>query len=723
MPATAPKRFRVAFSFAGEQRAFVQAVAEGLAGLFGKEAVLYDKYHEAEFAHADLALTLPDLYRQEADLIVAVFCPNYEKKEWCGLEWRALFGLIKGGNGQQVMLSRFKKAKGRGLQDLAGFIELDHKTPAETITLILERLAHNEGQPRDFYTRKLSTKPERSARTPTPKPSLRTTTPNNLPRLPFFFGREKELERIAKALEGTGSLLVLDNLESLPEPDRAEMFAFLDRLPQGCNAIVTSRRRADSTAVLVRLDRLDWPAARELLATLAEQGNDRLRTAPETGWQALHETTGGNPLLMRWVAGQLIRGPRTLAQATERLRSPEARNDPLEFVFGDLLETFTGQESQVLAALVHFTLPAPVKFIAGLAELNEPAAQAALDDLAARALVVPDEEARHFLLVPLVADFLRRKRPDAVQAAATRLEDQAYALVMENGYDEHDRFPVLDEHWPTLAAALPLLVAGPNERLQTVCKALRGFLNFTGRWDEWLKLSLQGEEKAVATGDFKNAGWRAYQAGWVHLLRGQSAEVLACAERAEAHWLQPAAGAGARERATALHLRGEGYGLAQDYPAAIQALRDAVELDRTLSPESGDMAIGLNALAAAEQASGDLAAAERDCREALRIARAVGHPEGVASITGNLAGLALDRQDWPAAEALAREALPLAEKLGLLASIASNCGRLAEALARQGRPAEGLTLAQRAVALYTQLRLPDLAAAEATLKLCEGGEA
>ena len=109
-----------------------------------------------------------------------------------------------------------------------------------------------------------------------------------------------------------------------------------------------------------------------------------------------------------------------------------------------------------------------------------------------------------------------------------------------------------------------------------MCDALATFLNFTGRWDEWLALSRDAEAKAVAAKDFSNAGWRAYHAGWIHYLRGQSAEVLACADRAEAHWRE--AQAGARERAIAIHLRGIGHRLAKDYPAAIAAYREAVEL-------------------------------------------------------------------------------------------------------------------------------------------------
>jgi tetratricopeptide (TPR) repeat protein len=288
---------------------------------------------------------------------------------------------------------------------------------------------------------------------------------------------------------------------------------------------------------------------------------------------------------------------------------------------------------------------------------------------------------------------------------------------MENGFKKYDNFPVLDTAWPTVAAALPRLLAGLNDRLQTVCSALRDFLDFTGRWDEWLALSRDAEAKAVAAKDFLHAGWRAYDVGWVHYLRGQSAEVLACADRAEAHWRE--AQAGTHERAAAIGLRGIGHELDKNHPAAMVAYREAVELWRTLRLESAAVALGLNTVAGAERLSDELDAAERDYREALRIALAADYHEGVAFITGNLALLALDREDWPGAEVLAREALPLAERVGRKEFIASNCRHLAMALARQGLKLEALPHARRAVEIYADLRHPDLEEARRILAECE----
>ena len=74
-----------------------------------------------------------------------------------------------------------------------------------------------------------------------------------------------------------------------------------------------------------------------------------------------------------------------------------------------------------------------------------------------------------------------------------------------------------------------------------------------------------------------------------------------------------------------------------DYPAAIANYRDALDLYRSLS-ESAHVAAVLSDLARAEQRSGDSRRAERDNREALRMARAAEFVHGVARVTGNLAG-------------------------------------------------------------------------------------
>jgi hypothetical protein len=152
---TMAKRFRIALTFAGENRKLVEEIAQILATLFGRDCILYDKFHEAEFSRPDLAFLLPNLYKNESDLVVLVFCDDYENKQWCNLEWRAIYSLISERKVQDIMLMRFNRLEPVGLHGLAGFIELDGLSAFQVAGLILERLALNEGKTRDHYASRL----------------------------------------------------------------------------------------------------------------------------------------------------------------------------------------------------------------------------------------------------------------------------------------------------------------------------------------------------------------------------------------------------------------------------------------------------------------------------------------------------------------------------------------------------------------------------------------
>jgi tetratricopeptide (TPR) repeat protein len=148
---SAARRFRIAFSFAGEKREFVAKVAALLAEGFGEDAILYDKYHEAEFARHDLGIYLPKLYSEQSDLIVPVLCGDYDHKRWTGWEWVHIYSLLTKKDGHRVMPCRFDHASADGLTPVGGFIELDDKTPEASAKLILERLALNESENRNHY--------------------------------------------------------------------------------------------------------------------------------------------------------------------------------------------------------------------------------------------------------------------------------------------------------------------------------------------------------------------------------------------------------------------------------------------------------------------------------------------------------------------------------------------------------------------------------------------
>jgi hypothetical protein len=143
---TTPKKFDIALSFPGKYRTFVGDVAARLADQVGRERILYDKFHEAEFARPDLDTYLQHLYHDESELVVAFLCADYKDKEWCGLEWRAIRDLIKQRKISSVMLLRFDSTEIPGLFSTDGYIFIDnHRTIKEVADLIYQRLQVNKG--------------------------------------------------------------------------------------------------------------------------------------------------------------------------------------------------------------------------------------------------------------------------------------------------------------------------------------------------------------------------------------------------------------------------------------------------------------------------------------------------------------------------------------------------------------------------------------------------
>lgn len=528
----------------------------------------------------------------------------------------------------------------------------------------------------------------------------------------------ERVKEVRRALENRQALIIIDNLETFEDKERDRVFQFLRRLPRSCKAIVTSRRRTDTAAEIIRLDRLKQEDAMKLILKLSER-NKLLAAINDLERQELYEATKGNPLLIEWIVGQLGRPEskcRTIDDACHFLESAPGDNDPLEFIFSDLVETFTTHDIKVLTTLKYFTQPATTKWIADIAGIAQTTAESVLEDLAGRSLISGDVQSSAYILPPLVATFLHHKRPEIFAQTSSRLTKRAYAMALENGDEKYKRFKVLDEQWPTIAAAIPLFLQDDNRRLQRLCDALDNFLEFSGRWDEWLSLSLQAEERAIAANDYRNAIWRVSGAGRIYNMQDQSAELSKCAKRAEAYGKRVSV----RDKLLAIQLRGLSYLLEKNYAATVAIFQEELRLARSLFLGQDSVVMALNDLAMAERKSGDYVAAEHDYREALRIAKKIKNRVLMAPIASNLADFVLEREQWAKAEQLAREALPLSQAIGRQETIACDCTNLAKALARQGRKAEGLPYAQRAVEIFTKLRMQEnLEEAQATLKECE----
>jgi len=136
--------FQVALSFAGEQRPLAAAVADRLCATLGRDQVFYDRYHEADLARLDLDIYLQALYHERSRLVVVILGKDYDRKEWPGLEWRAVRDLIKKKSSERIVLVRVDDAPVPGVFGLDGYLDARRLSPELIADHILERLRRLE---------------------------------------------------------------------------------------------------------------------------------------------------------------------------------------------------------------------------------------------------------------------------------------------------------------------------------------------------------------------------------------------------------------------------------------------------------------------------------------------------------------------------------------------------------------------------------------------------
>lgn len=139
------KHFKIALTFAGESRGLVEQIADKLAKRFCKEEILYDRFHEADFARPGLYTYLQDLYHDNSDLIVVFLCDEYSQKPWCVGEWRAVLDILNRFEYEKIMYVYVGKDDIKSIR-LPGFyasedgcIDANTHSPQEIFELIIKR--------------------------------------------------------------------------------------------------------------------------------------------------------------------------------------------------------------------------------------------------------------------------------------------------------------------------------------------------------------------------------------------------------------------------------------------------------------------------------------------------------------------------------------------------------------------------------------------------------
>ena len=135
------RRFRVALSFPGEARDRAHRLAELLEPALGRDRIFFDRWYAGELARPDMDLYLQNVYRTHTDLLVVMLCADYQRKEWCGLEWRVVRDLIKAREAERIMFLRLDTVPIEGLLSIDGYLDIVEMDDADVAAAVLSRTA------------------------------------------------------------------------------------------------------------------------------------------------------------------------------------------------------------------------------------------------------------------------------------------------------------------------------------------------------------------------------------------------------------------------------------------------------------------------------------------------------------------------------------------------------------------------------------------------------
>jgi hypothetical protein len=135
------KEYDIALSFAGEDRSYVEMVAEQLKAR--NISVFYDLYEEETLWGKDLYVHLTDLYRKKACYTLMFVSKHYCEKLWTNHERKAAQSRAFEESGEYILPARFDDSEVPGLLPTTGYINLRTKSPAEVAILVGKKLGVN----------------------------------------------------------------------------------------------------------------------------------------------------------------------------------------------------------------------------------------------------------------------------------------------------------------------------------------------------------------------------------------------------------------------------------------------------------------------------------------------------------------------------------------------------------------------------------------------------
>ncbi len=133
-----PREYDISLSFASEERAYVEQVAQALTkrGV----SVFYDHYEEASLWGKPLYEYLAEIYSNRARFCLIFASANYLRKTWTSHELRSAQSRAINENREYILPARFDDTQIPGILSTTGYIDLRQKTPEQLADLVQAKL-------------------------------------------------------------------------------------------------------------------------------------------------------------------------------------------------------------------------------------------------------------------------------------------------------------------------------------------------------------------------------------------------------------------------------------------------------------------------------------------------------------------------------------------------------------------------------------------------------
>jgi len=534
---------------------------------------------------------------------------------------------------------------------------------------------------------------------------------------------DHKIQSLLDILQNICALLIYDNLETLTKEEQEALADWLRFLPQCCKAMLTSRRRGGEGALWLRLEELDWETARAIIeheSGREDHLKETLQLAGEKCWQELYEETGGSPLALIWTLGLMRTRSLSFDRALEMLRQGAALKSPLQkFIYREARKELGAGDVAALSALSFFVPSATFEALMAVADLSRTALETVLERLDSLSLVNRELGAERFSLHPLTRNYVRDDLlEDQNMTLETGMRFARYWVDYSKKYGGYDKecyktFDRLETEWANLDAISRWLwdtarVIGDNvgnndaaRMLVDLTSALSFFLSYSGRWDEFIRLSERSYFAAYTSDTWRNAGWRAFDVSWLNYKRGRIDDAAAWLEKCVNSWTR---GGTKGDVASALRLGGLIAQQKKESDKGEELLQKALQIRRSLGA-TREVAFALNSLGQLARERRRYKAAEQYFSDALELAKEIDDKAGQAIFIGNLGELAINRKQWAKALELFEHALLIAQQVGSIELIADSKFGLARAWEVEGKADPDLILQFTREALATYERL------------------